>query len=458
MSAAVGAHGPPAEPKRAPRKLGGSFLAGAKSRLLPASLVFRFFGAAVVFHALAWAALLGGAAQWPLWRHGLGWPLAALHLVTLGTLLCSAIGASLQLLPVATRQPVRSPRLAAALWWLYVPGVATLALGMGLARPVWLAAGATAVLAALALWALLLALNLRGARGMAGVVLHGWGALAALAALGLSAAALVALWLGRPWLDAGAARSLHLVSGAFGVMGLLAFGLAYILLPMFALAGVPGERAQLTAGGAALAAVAAGALAAFAEDLGFAPQPLRVAALLAGVLAWGLHLRLMQRVLASGMRRDLGRSLRLMQLGWACLGLALALGLALVLGAPGDALGRLFGVALVGGWLLSFLLGVLQRILPFLAAMHAAQGQRRAPTPSALTLERPLVWHFGAHGAALVLLAAAALTDQALLAAAAGAVGLAGALAFAAFFAVLMRRLAQAAARPAEAGRQPTQA
>ena len=58
--------------KPAPRKLGGTFLAGAKGRLLPASIVFRFFGAAVVFHALAWAALLGDAGQWPQWRHGLG--------------------------------------------------------------------------------------------------------------------------------------------------------------------------------------------------------------------------------------------------------------------------------------------------------------------------------------------------------------------------------------------------
>jgi hypothetical protein len=447
----------PAGAKPAARKLGGTFLAGAKSRLLPPSVVFRFFGAAVVFHALAWAALLGGAAQWPQWRHGLGWPLAALHLVTLGTLLCSAIGASLQLLPVATRQPVRSHRLAALLWWLYVPGVALLALGMGLARPAWLAAGATAVLAALALWGVLLALNLRGARGMPGVVLHGWGALAALAALGVSAAALVALWLGRAWLDAEAARALHLVSGAFGVMGLLAFGLAYILLPMFALAGVPEDRAQLGSGAAALAAVAAGGLAGFAPGVGFAPEPLRVAALLAGALALALHLRLMRRVLATGMRRDLGRALRLMQLGWAGLGLTLVLGLALVLGAPADRLGRLFGIVLVGGWLLSFLLGVLQRILPFLASMHAAQGQRRPPTPSALTIERPLAWHFGAHAAALALLAAAALADRAWLAAAAGAVGLGGALAFAAFFAVLMRRLARAAADPPRTGPQRAQ-
>jgi hypothetical protein len=128
-----------------------------------------------------------------------------------------------------------------------------------------------------------------------------------------------------------------------------------------------------------------------------------------------------------------------------------------VLGAPADRLGRLFGIALVGGWLLSFLLGVLQRILPFLASMHAAQGQRRPPTPSALTIDRPLAWHFGAHAAALALLAAAALADRAWLAAAAGAVGLGGALAFAAFFVVLMRRLARAAADPPRTGPQRTQ-
>ncbi len=434
-------------PKPVPRRLGGTFLGGAKGRLLPASLVFRFFGAAVVFHACAWAALLGGAAQWPQWRYGLGWPLAALHLVTLGTLLSSAIGASLQLLPVATRLPVRSQRLVAVLWWLYVPGVAVLTLGMGLARPAWLELGAGAVLAALALWGVLLALNLLGARGMPGVVVHGWGALVALGALGASAAALVALWLGRPWLDADTARGLHLVSGSFGVMGLLVFGLSYILLPMFALGSVPEERRQVAAGAAAVTAVAAAALAALGPALGYAPTPLRLAALFVGALAWALHLRLMHGVLASGMRKDLGRSVWLMRLAWTSLGLALLLALALVLGASADTWGRLFGVLAVVGWLLSFLFGVLQRILPFLASMHAALGQRRPPTPSAMTLEQALAWHFGAHCAALLLLAGAAVFDRAELAAAAGAVGLVGALAFGLFFAVLVRRLLQATAK-----------
>jgi hypothetical protein len=439
-----------------PKSLGGTFLAGAGGRLLPPSVPFRFFGAAVAFHLFAWLALLAGAPDWPQWRGGLGWTLAALHLATLGTLVASAIGASLQLLPVATRQPVRAQRLAGALWWAFVPGVAVLALGMGLARPVWIAAGAAAVLAALAAWAALLAANLRGARGMPGVVLHGWGALAALVLLAASALALVGLWLGQPLLGRDTARALHLVAGPFGLMGLLAFGLSYILLPMFALAGVPDERLQRLSGAAALVAIGlAAASAAAPEGLaasaaapeGFAvaaaaPQTLAAAArwlaLGLGSIALGLHWQLMRRTLATGMRRDLGRALPLMRVGWAALALALGLGGAHLLGAP---VGRLFVVAVVAGWLLSFLFGVLQRILPFLASMHAAQGRKRPPTPSALTVDGALAWHLRGHLAALALLAAAAVADSAWLVAAAALAGTGGAIAFGAFFAVLLLRL-----------------
>jgi len=433
--------------KPASRRLAGGFLAGAGSRLLPASLPWRYFGAAVVFHALAWLALLAGAAGWPEWHGGLGWPLAALHLVTLGTLLCSAIGASLQLLPVATRQPVRSQRLMSALWWAYVPGVAVLTLGMGRAEPLWLAAGAVLVLAALAIYGVLLGLNLKGARGMPGVVLHGWGALVSLALVGVSAVSLVGLWLGRPLLEAAAARGLHLLAAAFGVMGLLVFGLAYVLLPMFALAPVPDERRQLASGVAALVALGLAMVAAF----GVAPTALRLAAIAVAAVALGLHLQLMRQTLASGMRRDFGRALVLMRIGWGSLVLALGLALALVLGAPAEIFGRLFGIAILGGWLLSFLFGVLQRILPFLAAMHAGRGQRRPPTPSALTLDRALAWHLRGHVAALLALAAATLAGSATLAAAAALLGLAGALSFGGFFVVLMQRLRRAgtAADPA---------
>ncbi len=430
---------PSGQAKRAP--VGGTFLAGASGRLLPASVPFRFFGAATAFHLAAWLLLLATAEHWPDWRGGLGWPLAALHLVTLGTLVTSAIGASLQLLPVATRQPVRWPRLPALLWWIHVPGVALLVAGMGLARPGWLAAGATLVIAAALPFAALLAINLRAARGMAGVVLHGWGALAGLALLLASAAALAVLWLGLPLLDRDAARGVHLAAGVFGFMGLLVLGLSYVLLPMFALGRVPDERLQQQAGGVALVAAA---LAVIAPLLAAWTLPLRVAALLAGVAALGLHLRLMRSVFATAMRRDLGIAGRLMLGGWVGLGLALLAAAAALPGGAGSTAARLFGLAAVAGWLLSFLLGVLQRILPLLAALHAAQGRRRPPTPSALTLPRVLAWHAACHALALALLAGGLTLSSSALLRAAGAVGSTGALAFATFVAVLMHRLHRA--------------
>ena len=115
----------------------------------------------------------------------------------------------------------------------------------------------------------------------------------------------------------------------------------------------------------------------------------------------------------------------------------------------------LFGLLLIGGWLLSFLLGMLQRILPFLASMHTARGGNRPPTPSALTAARPLAVHFHCHLVALVLLLLAVLVDSTALATLGAVVGAAGASAYAAFFVVLWRRTRGHAA-PAQAPIPPT--
>ena len=409
---------------------------GAAGRLLPASIPLRFFGAAVLFHLLAWLALGAGAGQWPAYPSAMGWPLAALHLLTLGVLGMSAIGASAQLLPVATRQAAPSQRLLGALWWLYSAGVALLALGMGLVRPALLGAGALALVLGLLLWAGLIARNLRGARGMRAVVAHGWLALAALALLLASALALAASWNGLPTLSRNAMLALHLAFGPYGFMGLLSLGLSYILVPMFAVSDVPGERAQLASAGLILAALVLAALAA----IGLAPMLLRVAALLLAAAGVGLHLHLMTSTLRSGMRRALGRSFTLVRIGWSGLAASLALALGLVLQVPIPRLGSWFGLCLIGVWLLSFLLGMLQRILPFLAAMHASHGQR-ARTPSALTHEGALRVHFVCHLVALALLGLAIGTDSAVVVTAASVVGSAGALAFGVFYGVVLYRL-----------------
>lgn len=415
----------------------GAFLGGARGRLLPASIPLRFFGAAVVFHLFAWLALAACADQWPGFSGGLGWPLAALHLMTLGVLGTMALGAGAQLLPVATRQAAPPHRLLAAVWWLYTPGVALLTLGMGLARPALLAAGALAVAVALAVWGVLVARNLHGARGMPGVVAHVWTALASLAVLLGSAAALLGLWLGLWPLDRTSALALHLVFAPFGFMGMLALGLSSILVPMFALADAPAERQQLGACGLAAAALALAGLAA----LGIAPALLRSAALLAGLGAAGWHVQLMRQALRSGMRRELGRSFTLVRLGWAGLFASLALALAIVLQLPLPRLPAWLALALIGVWLLSFSLGMLQRILPFLAAMHAGGSGRRARTPSALTHDGALRMHFGCHAAALALLGLAIATHSTAVALAGALAGAAGAAAFCVFYAAVLQRM-----------------
>jgi len=412
------------------------FLRDARGRLLPASIPFRFFGAATVFHLLAWAALVPGALATPGFAGGLGLPLAALHLVTLGVLAMTALGASLQLLPVATRQPVASPRAAAALGWVYLAGVAATTLGMALAAPALLAAGAAATVGALAAYAALLARNLRGARGVPVVTAHGWAAWVSLGLALASALALAAAWLGHPVLARPAAVGLHIAFAAYGFMGLLVLGFSHILVPMFALSDAPPRGPSLASAGAAIAALALSALG----SLGIAEAWLAPLAPAVGLLALGSHVVLMERARASGMRPRLGRSFVLVRVGWAGLGASLAVALAMALGLGVPRAPALFGALLAGG-LLSLLLGMLSRIVPFLAAMHSTPGRRGPPLPSALTAERPLKLHFGCHLGAFALLLAAIALDSAALVAAAGAVGTVGAAAFGAFFAVACHKM-----------------
>ncbi|MBL0423644.1 hypothetical protein [Ramlibacter alkalitolerans] len=414
----------------------GAFLGGASGRLLPASVPLRFFGAAVVYHALGWLVLAIAPGNGLAFRGGLGWPLAALHLFTLGVLGMTALGAAAQLLPVATRQAPVGARALAWIWGLYTPGVAVLALGMGLAMPPLLAIGGTAVAVALATWATLVATNLRRARGMPGVCTHAWSALLSLCVLLASALLLAAGWLG--WAVPGRQLTLplHLLFAPFGFMGLLALGLSYLLVPMFALSQPPHEGTQLASCACIVAALLLAALAVF----GVMPAVARALAWTLGSTGVLLHLHLMRRALATGMRKELGRSFLLVKLAWGALLVTLVLGGLLWAGMDLPRAEAAFGLALLA-WLLTFVFGMLQRILPFLAALHAAAGKRRGPTASALTHDKALKAHFCCHVTAFAGLALAIALDAEWLARPAAAIGFAGALAFGAFHLHLLRKL-----------------
>ncbi|MBI3367000.1 MAG: hypothetical protein HY021_00655 [Burkholderiales bacterium] len=364
----------------------------------------------------------------------------------------AAIGASLQLLPVATARPVASPRPLALLWWLYAPAVALLVVGMAGSMPALLAAGAAAVGLALLLYAGLLAANLKGARGLPVVVLHSAVALVSLGVLLLGAGSLAAAYLGVAMLARQDAMLLHVVFAGYGFMAALVLGFSYILVPMFALSESPPQRPALFSAACAVGGLSCTAGAA----LGLAPAWLLPLAVLAGALALAVYLRLMVQALRTGLRRALGRTFVLVRVGWAALAASLAAALVLVLvqglgldaTLPLSRLRTLFGVLLVGA-LLSFLLGMLGRIVPFLASMHAPPGPRGPALPSALTAERPLAIHFHCHLTAMALLLLAVAADSAWLARAAATVGLTGALAFGRFFWVAYRRMRPAQTAPA---------
>lgn len=410
-------------------------LAGAKSRLLPAAIPFRYFAAAALFHVLFWAALALAAPDVPQYRGGPGAPLGALHLLTLGVFAMTAAGAAFQLLPVATQQPLRSLILARSVIWLLAPGVLLLAAGMAVAEMLLMAAGGTLAVLALLGWGVLVGDNLARTRGMATVIAHAWTALAALAGLLLLGVGLIADFRFGFLPDHGGAALAHLVLAAFGFMGMLAAGLSYVLVPMFALSPGPPlwqGRAGVAFGATGLVLAATGAL------LG---QPVGLAlGALCGLVAAGAQIGAMIHVMRSRMRKALGRSFILIRLSWGLLPASLLLGLGLSVGLAVPQAPALFGF-LVLAWLLTFLTGILQRIVPFLASMHTGGRGGRPALVSELARDGLLRVHMWGHLAALTLVGAGILLDQGLIVRLGALAGLVGAVSFAWFVGEVVARV-----------------
>jgi hypothetical protein len=349
-----------------------------------------------------------------------------------------AMGASLQLLPVATRQPIASVRIAATAWWLFAPGVLALAWGMMRVDPLALELGALAATAGLLVYAWLLGSNLRHARGMREVVLHGWTALASLLGAIGTGVALVAVHAHGLPIDYRAMTASHLVLASFGFMGMLSLGLSYVLVPLFVLAPAPDPLRVRRSWQLAVAALALGTAAPWT---GWHPVP-TAAALALALAAVGTHLASMRTTIRRGMRRPAGPAFTLVYVAWGMLVAALLAGGALaLLPAPPPVLFPLFGMLLVVGWLLTFALGILQRIAPFLASMHATRVRGMAPTVSSLTPVLPSRLHLACHLCALGLLLGGVVAAEPVLSRAAAVSGAAGAAALLAFLLGIRRRL-----------------
>jgi len=416
--------------------LGATFLGGAKSRLLPVSIPFRFFLAGIVFHILMWFALLLAAEEAVDYAGGPGATLGALHFLTLGVFATVAIGAALQMLPVATRKPMPTSWPIRLGFWLYVPAVPVLAHGMASHDATLMAWGGGFAGAGMLLLAYLLADNLRRARDLPLVAAFGWLATVSLVALVVLGLALIFDFESAFLPDHAGIALAHAIIAVFGFMGMLAVGFSHILVPMFALSPAPPRSVGkvgfvLWVGALALAVI--GAL--------FASAPLFAAGAALGLAASGVYLWTMGWVWRRRLRKHMGLSFALARLSWALLPASLAVAVAAGFGLAGDSGATLAGFIALWGWLLTFLLAILQRIMPFLASMHAAKVKGKPPLVSELTAETPLRVHAVCHVAALALIAAGIVFDLALAVRLGAAAGLAGSLAFAAFAVPLTRRL-----------------
>jgi hypothetical protein len=422
-----------------------SLLPGAKGRLLPASIPFSFFGAAIIFHVLLWAVLLRAAGELASFGGGLGHSLGALHILTLGVLASTAMGAAFQLLQVATRQPLVALWPARAAFWLFAPGVLLLVHGMGEGSLIALDVGGGSVAAGLVMYGWLVADNLRRSPEFGNVGLHAWVSMAALLLLIVAGLVLVLDFSTGVVRDRGALALAHAILGLYGFMGTLALGFSYVLVPMFALASAVPMRLGMVSLGLWAFALVMGVAGALLSEV----HVIAAAATIA-CAAGLIHIGGISRVLAKRMRKHLGLSFTLIRAAWGLLVVSLVLGACAALGWLGARGPALFGFVAAFGWLLTFHIGILQRILPFLAAMHSAKGSR-PPLVSQLVSARALAIHAVCHFVALGAVIVGIALDKTRLIAGGAVIGLVGSVAFAWFGAVVFFHVIRAAASRAAA-------
>lgn len=383
-----------------------------------ASLLFLVAGAAGL--ALGAPALAAGAFSEP----GV---VGAVHLLTLGWIGTSIMGALYQLLPVALGAPLRWERVADAAFWCWTVGVAAFAGGVAARLPGLHVPGAVLV----GLGALLFAANVAGTlprtarRDMtwwcvAGSVLFLLGAWV----LGL----LLAVNLGTGLLGTSRwtvlAVHLHLAAGGWILLTIV--GVADRLLPMFL-----GSRGASRLPGRIAAVLVAGAAAALLLSEHLLPATVVRPALggmalgaAAFVLQAGLHYR-------AGRRPALHPGMRLAAAALVFLGLAALAGTAaLARRSPDPALLTTYGLLLVPGGLSLFVAGFQLRIVPFMTWSHRfapRAGREEVPRVDDLVDDRGSLAAAGLLVVGAGLMAAGALAGSTAAARAGGIAFTAGA-------------------------------
>lgn len=381
----------------------------------PFAAPLRFFLTAPLFAVLAGLLVMieGPALFASRWTPG---ALAATHLLTVGFMLQVMLGALIQILPVVAGADLPRPlALARAVHVGLTGGGLLLVVGFWFGLPWALAVGGLLLGATTSLFLVALLFALRGVPSTSPTIgglkcaLFG---LAVVVGLGV----LMALALAEGWaLPLPPLADLHAGWGLGGWAGILLAAMAYVVVPMFQLTPAYPVRPSRGFPLVVLAALLGWSGGVFFEQPGLVRLGQLLAAL-AGIAFAGLTLRLQ----AQRRRAKADATYRYWQLG---LSASIAALLMLALMALWPAVGALpgwtmaFGILIVVGGFLPFIIGMLYKIVPFLAWMHLQNyGAARvmAPPMAKLLPDAGIDRQMLAYGIAFVLLLAAVLLPDAL--------------------------------------------
>ncbi|MCH2219070.1 MAG: hypothetical protein MK097_01905 [Dechloromonas sp.] len=379
----------------------------------PFAAPLRFFLTAPLFAVLAGLLLAWNGPQLMASRWMPG-ALAATHLVTVGFMLQSMLGALIQILPVVAGANLRHPLRVARIVHVGLSGGGGLLAAGFLAATPWLLSTAALLLGGTLLYFLVVC-----AQALAGVpstspTIRGLKlalvGLASVVGLGM----LLAFALAYGWsLPLAALADLHAGWGLGGWAGVLLVAMAYVVVPMFQL--TPGYPARpswwFPVTMLVLLLLWSGGVLGNVEWL---VQLGRGLAALAGIAFCVLTLRL------QGKRRRAraDATYRYWQLGLTTSVAALLMLLVSVLWPAASELDGWtmgFGILIIAGGFLSFITGMLYKISAFLTWLHLQNfGQAKIPAPamnkilSDTDCQRQMV----AHAVALALLLAAVIVPD----------------------------------------------
>ncbi|MBI4841747.1 MAG: cbb3-type cytochrome c oxidase subunit I [candidate division NC10 bacterium] len=350
-----------------------------------------------------------------------GHALALTHLLTLGWITMTIMGASFQLVPVALETTLYSERLARWQFWIMLLGVTAMVGHFWIGRHPGMALGAGLVLVAVILHAINMGRTLWQLPRWDIVAQHVAAALTYLAATA-AMGNLMALDKIFDFLGGQVLRTIHAHAHLAGIgwITMMIFGSSYKLIPMFSLGELRDERLARWQ----FWLLNVGLVGLFGTLLFRSAWASPFALLIAAAV--GLFLWKMREVLRARRRPRLDWGLRHALSAIASLAIVTVLGLWLTTGwVPSEEFGaRLafgYGVLALLGWVSVMIIGMMYKIIPFLVWHHRYSdlvGLRPVPPATQFlgeTVPRIEFWllHIGIQTTVVGLIVASGLLVQA---------------------------------------------